>query len=274
VPVSIQQVAGPRRGQRRQLVFARRFRAEADGAADGAVALLAGVAWQADTDALVNLDHETGAIAGIQRMAPAIGLAEELERLPDDVRAGVRQVTDAHVGPRRDPGRREGEFVALGDRQADPERAVRVRVRRARQRQAKAHVENAVRCVLVRRLECRVDLGARDHEVGLGFAVRPDRGSRPERERRATRPGGIVVGLHEAPGAIGAFVQHRHRVAGKQAVFLEAVEVDRPGRAKHHVAVGPRPHVGALEHQPEAHGHRFRDRFERETRPVARIIVG
>ncbi len=77
-------------------------------------------------------------------------------------------------------------------------------------------------------------------------------------------PGGVARADHEQPLAVAAGVHDRHRRAGKQRAFLEAVDVGVALRAEHAQRGRERAQRGAPHHQAVARRLLRRDRVERE----------
>ena len=205
-------------------------------------------------------------------MAPAIAFAQELERLPQQVGRGQRQVFVTDVGNLRYQRRGEGQAaIGLAHRQLDHVRGMRVlavdqlhRWPVLAQRQAQAHVQLQRRHPRLVRGEGGAHGGTGHHQVGFARGVAQHRGTGAEGDMAGLDPGRVALAGDEQPLPVAALVQHRHRIAGEQGRFLEAVDVGVTGRAEHPQPGREGAQVGAMHHQAVAQRPRGRDRIQRD----------
>ena len=66
--------------------------------------LLVGVARRPDTEHIIDVHDKGRTVTAFVQAAPAIMLAQHLERLPQNISPGIRQITDGYVGFAVNPG--------------------------------------------------------------------------------------------------------------------------------------------------------------------------
>jgi len=247
-------------------------RVEGDPVQRRAHGLLRGVARQQHAEAAVDLRGEAAAVARIVGMAPPVALAQELEGLGDEVARGQRQGVGGAVGGARQQCRHKTQAaVVISNRQLDHPAGVGQlavdrlgRVPVGDHWHAHAHVQLQLRDLRLFRGEDGGGGGAGDHPVRPVRAVAEHLLRAAQPDVALLDPGAVALAGHEQPLPVAALVQHRHRIAGEQRTFLEAVDVVVLGGAEDAPGGGEGAQVGALGDQAVAHRDPGRHRLQRQ----------
>ena len=196
-------------------------------------ALIARVTRQLHAEAAIDLGHEAAAVARVVGVTPAVALAEELEALADQVRAGQRQIVRRHVCGSRQQRRREMQrAIGCAHRQLDDVRGVgMLTVHRllgrpvAQHRKALTHFQLQLGNLRPFRREHCVRRRAGDDEVRLLVRVGEHFSRAPCATSLSRNPRRVARTDDEPPFAVATLVHDRDGRAGEQRVLLEPIDV-------------------------------------------------
>lgn len=222
-----------------------------------AARLVAGIAWQRDAEAAIDIQHEAAAIARGVIIAPAVALAQELERLAQQCCIAERQRTDMHIRTTRHQRRHQLQITARialwqfhhvrGERQLPVDRRLWRPARQ--QRQVGAHVQGQCGDRRQFRRVGALHACASHHQARAALCVVEHLGARAHRQLIICDPGGVVFGQHKAPRTIGTGVQHGDRRAGVERRLLKPVDIAVVGSGEHPLRGREGAQGGALHHQ-------------------------
>ncbi|MNI28485.1 hypothetical protein D3C73_822630 [compost metagenome] len=234
------------------------FGSERQAVQRGADRLCAGIARQQYAEAAIDLRHESTAVAGVVVVAPAVALAEELERLLQQQARGQRQVVGGGVLRAWQQRRHQAQAaIGLAHRQLHhPRRVSLLPVHRfgggpvGQHRQAHAHVQLQARYTRFFRCVGGARGGTGDDAVRTLRAVAEHRGLVTTGHGIGFDPGAVALAVHEQPAAIGTAVDHGYLVTGEQCRLLEAVDIGIADGAENTLAGREGTQRGTLHHQP------------------------